>query len=269
MNMRRMVRAALLITAGTSGFWHTSVAVADSTPPLRPQWLMAIAASPSQINLSWSESTDFGGSGLAGYKIERCQGSGCTTYTQIATTTTAAYSNTGLAASTFYRYRVRAYDGAGNNSLYSNISNETTPADTQAPTTPAGLSAAAVSSLRVDLSWTAATDNVGVVSYLIERCMGDGCSSFASIGSAAASPYSDAGLTAATAYRYRIRAADASGNISAYSGIASTYTWASGNGVIYRYDSQGHLMSTIDSSGRVVQYTYDPAGHVNGIQSTP
>ena len=41
--------------------------------------------------------------------------------------------------------------------------------DTQAPTAPSGLSATAASSTRVDLAWTAATDDVGVTGYRIYR----------------------------------------------------------------------------------------------------
>ncbi|MCB1553618.1 MAG: S8 family serine peptidase [Xanthomonadales bacterium] len=109
-----------------TGSYTTSTA--DTTPPSTVAGLSATAASSTQVNLSWSAATDSGGSGLAGYKIERCTGSTCTSYAQIATTTSTSYSNTGLAASTTYRYRVRAYDGAGNNGSYSSVVNATTQA---------------------------------------------------------------------------------------------------------------------------------------------
>lgn len=98
----------------------------DTIAPSTPSSLSASAVGSSQINLSWSASTDTGGSGLAGYKIERCSGSSCTNFSQIATTTSTSYSVGGLAADTTYRFRVRAYDGAGNNSGYSNIASATT-----------------------------------------------------------------------------------------------------------------------------------------------
>src|SRR6266853_1291672 len=41
------------------------------------------------------------------------------------------------------------------------------PADTAAPSTPAGLSASAVSSSQINLSWTGSTDNVGVTGYYV------------------------------------------------------------------------------------------------------
>ncbi|HZM41677.1 MAG TPA: PQQ-dependent sugar dehydrogenase, partial [Acidimicrobiales bacterium] len=49
------------------------------------------------------------------------------------------------------------------------------PPDTQPPTAPTGLTATASGPNQVGLSWTAATDNVGVTQYKVERCQGTGC----------------------------------------------------------------------------------------------
>nr|WP_282452673.1 S8 family serine peptidase [Lysobacter sp. CAU 1642] len=98
----------------------------DTTPPSTVASLSASSAGTSAVSLSWSAATDTGGSGLAGYKIERCSGASCSNFAQIATTTSTSYSNTGLTAATTYRYRVRAYDGAGNNGNYSGIAQATT-----------------------------------------------------------------------------------------------------------------------------------------------
>ncbi len=117
------------VNSGSDAGWLDQViltAVTDTTPPTVPGSLSASAVSSSQINTSWTASADSGGSGLAGYKIEQCSGGRCTGFIQIATTTATSYSNTGLAARTTYRYRVRAYDAAGNNSAYSNIVSATT-----------------------------------------------------------------------------------------------------------------------------------------------
>ena len=104
----------------------TTQGVADTIPPSDVTGVTATAGSATQINLSWTAATDNGGSGLAGYRVERCQGTGCTTFAQIATPTTNSYSDPGLTASTSYRYRVRAIDGAGNVSLnYSTVASAT------------------------------------------------------------------------------------------------------------------------------------------------
>jgi len=98
--------------------------VSDIQPPSIPTGLTATAVSSSQINLSWTASTD--NVGVTGYRIYRCQGAGCTPSTQIATSPTNSYSNTGLSPSTTYVYRVAAYDAAGNTSGQSSQASATT-----------------------------------------------------------------------------------------------------------------------------------------------
>ena len=84
--------------------------------------------------------------------------------------------------------------------------------------------ASAVSSSRVDLSWSAASDNVGVSGYEIERCQGAGCSSFAAVTTVSALAWSDTGRSSGTSYSYRVRARDAAGNTGAYSAVATAVT---------------------------------------------
>jgi chitodextrinase len=199
-------------------------ALADATAPTAPSSLTATAASSTQVNLSWTASTD--NVGVSGYLLERCQGSGCSTFTQIATPTGTSYSDTGRTASTSYTYRVRATDANSNLSAYSSSASVTTPAgsgDTQAPTAPASLAVLASSSSEVDLTWIVATDNVGVTAYLIERCTGTGCT-FSQIGSIAAAPFYDTTAVASTTYSYRVRAQDGAGNLGSYSNVISTTT---------------------------------------------
>jgi len=98
------------------------------------------------------------------------------------------------------------------------------PPDTTPPTAPTGLSATAAGTTQINLAWTASTDNVGVTGYRVERCQGAGCTTFAQIATLTATSFSDTGLTAATSYSYRVRAADAAGNLSGYSSVASATT---------------------------------------------
>ena len=78
----------------------------DTQAPTRPTNLAATAASSTQINLTWTASTD--NVAVTGYQVFRCQGAQCTPSTLIGTSTTTSYSNTGLTPNTLYRYRVRA-----------------------------------------------------------------------------------------------------------------------------------------------------------------
>src|SRR5205814_9454835 len=103
--------------------------------PTAPGSLTATAASSSQINLTWTASTEVGGT-ISGYLVERCQGAGCISFAQVGSSTTATFTDTGLTASTSYSYRVRATDAASNLGPYSNIATATTaaPALTAPPT---------------------------------------------------------------------------------------------------------------------------------------
>src|SRR5206468_7263214 len=85
--------------------------------------------------------------------------------------------------------------------------------------------AAATSGTQINVTWTASTDNVGVAGYLVERCQGSGCTSFAQVGTPGGTTFSDTtGLTAGTSYSYRVRAKDAAGNLGPYSTVATAAT---------------------------------------------
>jgi chitodextrinase len=82
----------------------------DTYPPSVPTGVNAVAASTTQINLSWSASTD--DVGVAGYNIYRDG-----IFLKSVSTTSA--SDTGLSPDTQYCYTVSAYDAAGNESGWS------------------------------------------------------------------------------------------------------------------------------------------------------
>jgi hypothetical protein len=106
----------------------------------------------------------------------------------------------------------------------------TPPSDTTAPSAPTGLAAAAVSSSQINLSWSASTDDTAVTGYRVERCQGSGCTTFAQVATPSGITYSDNGLSASTLFRYRVRATDAAGNLSAYSSIANATTLSGSSG---------------------------------------
>jgi Fibronectin type III domain len=128
------VAATVLLAAalGACGGGGSANTPPDTTPPTAPTNLLASSASSTQINLSWTASTD--NVGVTGYRVERCQGAGCSNFTQIATPTGTSFNDTGLTPSTSYSYRVRAADAAGNLSGYSNTASATTQASTSAAT---------------------------------------------------------------------------------------------------------------------------------------
>src|SRR5215831_3465295 len=151
----------------------------DTQPPSAPGTLTATAINSGEIDLSWGAATD--NVGVTGYQVLRCQGAGCSNYTLLAPTgTTTTYQDTGLAAGTSYSYEVRALDAAGNVGPVSNSASASTPAstDTTPPSAPGTLAASPIGSGEIDLTWGAATDNVGVTGYRIDRCQGAGCTDF-------------------------------------------------------------------------------------------
>jgi chitodextrinase len=194
----------------------TTLALPDTTAPSTPTNLTATAVSSSQINLSWTASTD--NLAVTAYRIFR-NGTLIDTVGNVTT-----YQNTGLNAGTTYSYRIRALDAAGNVSGLSAQASATTQsvADTSAPTTPTGLSANSASASQINLTWNASTDNVAVTGYRIYR------NGVFLVALGVVTAFSDVGLSASTTYSYNVDAIDAAGNASGISNTASATTQASG-----------------------------------------
>ena len=89
--------------------------------------------------------------------------------------------------------------------------------DTTAPSAPAGLGGTASASTKVNLTWTASTDNVGVTAYKIYR-------NGTEIGTNAGTRFADSAVVAGTSYSYTVKAQDAAGNLSAVSNTATVKT---------------------------------------------
>ena len=199
-------------TAGpVSGTTQSSTPV-DTTAPSVPGSLAVSGTTDSTISLTWSASTDAGGSGLAGYRIYR-DGSATPLASMVGTT----YTDGGLAAASTHTYRVTAYDVAGNESAAAGPVSGTTqpPPDTTAPSVPLNLAISSTTSSSISLSWSASTDTggSGLAGYRIYR---DG--SGTPLTSAVGATYTDNGLAAASAHTYRVTAYDVAGNESTAAG---------------------------------------------------
>ena len=239
-------------STGNSGYTNVASATTQAIPmPLAPSNLAGTAQSSSQINLSWSDNS----SDETGFKIERCQGSGCSSFVQITTVgaNSTSYQNTSLSSSTSYSYRVRGYNGNGD-SGYSNTASAATvaAADTTAPTVPTGLTATAVSSSQINLGWSASTDSggSGLAGYRVYQ-------SGTLVGSTAATTttYSSTGLAASTQYCYTVAAYDNTGNVSGQ----STQACATTQGTSSQPWSKG-LGSTTNDAGQAV--AFDSSGNM-------
>jgi fibronectin type 3 domain-containing protein len=197
----------------------------SSQPPSAPANLVATGGIGS-ASLSWSASS--GPNGVAGYSVYRANAPGVvpSVSNRIAQPTTTTFLDSTFPASGNYYYVVTARDSTGLESGPSNEAVATVTADLAPPSNPTGLAASAVSNSQINLAWVASTDNVGVSKYLVERCQGSGCSSFAQVATPIGVVISDNGLAASTSYSYRVRATDAAGNLSGYSNTASATTSA-------------------------------------------
>ena len=97
--------------------------------------------------------------------------------------------------------------------------------DAEPPSIPASLSATAVSSSQINLSWATSTDNVGVIGYKVFRGLSQ-------IGTTTHpdTTYSDTGLSASTMYSYTVSAYDVVPNESGRCATSSATTDESGGG---------------------------------------
>lgn len=112
------VTIGTLTTSKSSAFTYT-----DTVAPSKPGTPTITSNASNKVGLSWTASTDSGGSGLAGYRVYR---NGAQLGTASITTTNASYTDTTAAANTAYSYSIAALDGAGNISAQSTAVSVTT-----------------------------------------------------------------------------------------------------------------------------------------------
>jgi chitodextrinase len=219
----------------------------DATKPAKPSGLTATAvAGQNRIDLSWTASTD--NVGVTGYRIYR---NGSATALDSVGGSTTSYSDTTVAPSTQYTYVVTAVDAAANESDPSDPATMTS-SDSVAPQPPTTVTATAVSDTQINLSWSGASDNIGVTGYQIFR--NGGATPIDTVG-ASPTTYGNTGLTGGTTYSYTIKAVDAAGNVSAPSPAASARTIVFMDGF-----ENGSLTKWTTVSGLAVQNTNVFAG---------
>lgn len=219
--LRLLVHAVIALFAVVA--FHDVAIAQDSVPPSVPTNVVATSINASVIRVTWSASTD--NVAVTSYRIERCEGNGCGNYVQVAQLSYLElnYTSYSLNQGTSYSFRVRAGDGAGNQSEYSAVASATTGIP---PSTPTGLQAVGANPNMVNLSWNAATDDVAVTGYRVYRCQGAGCTNLTQIGQIN-SPETHVtliGLQPSTSYTHAVRAVDAQTNFSEFSNLATAVT---------------------------------------------
>ena len=192
---------------------YVDKAAADKKAPTVPADVKATEVTETTAKITWSESTD--NVSVAGYNVYVNE-----TKVNDALVTGTEYSLTDLTAATEYSVTVTAVDAAENESAKSEAVVFTTAAkkDTEAPTAPKDVKATEVTQTTAKVTWSEATDNVGVVGYNVyvnETKVNDAL--------VTGTEYALSELTEATGYTVRVTAVDAAGNESGRS-TAATFT---------------------------------------------
>lgn len=190
----------------------------DVTAPTSPTNASAAVASATQVNLSWTASTDSGSSGLAGYNIYR---NGTKINASLVTGT--SYGDSTVSVNTTYTYTIEAMDGAGNTSSKASTTpvSVTTPSgtvtDTTPPSVPTSVSASTspatiTTGTSITVTWTASTDSggSGLAGYKLYR-------NGALVATTTSTSYTDYYLLPGTTYDYTVKAYDNNNNHSAAS----------------------------------------------------
>lgn len=179
---------------------YTTAVSATLTDPQSPTAFSATAQSEASVVLGWTDNT----SDETGFKIERCTGTGCSNFAEIATVNAnvVSYTDYGRLPNTTYRYRVRAYKGGGCGWYTPYSAEQETTTTVPIPT---GLTLSTPSSTQVAASWTDTT--FSETSFKVERCQDAGCSVFSEIGSVSAgtTSYTDSSVCSGKSYTYQIR----------------------------------------------------------------
>lgn len=291
--------AILLVGALVTPFDFSEAQTANQTVPAAPTNLNATAVSSSQINLAWTAPVNSTESQVTGYRIEvkpLCIGS---FFILVNTTTTATtYADTDLLSGVCYEYRVSAINSIG----VGNSSNTASATTWSEPSEPRSLSASAVSSSQINLSWMVPSDTGGtpITGYKIERrnsCAGSFLTIVANTSNTN-TVYSDIGLNNATCYQYRVFAHSIVGtslpsnnatattlqnqtvrlpsaptglNVSSISSTALKLTWSApsdqGSSPIIGYNIQRNGTIIVNNTG-TTHTNYTDSGLLSGHQQT-
>lgn len=222
-------------SAPANGSISLNLELTGGTQPAGLQWTLNYSPEDfNSINITSGASSDsalkslscFGGSGTRTCLIT---GINSTTISNgvVATITLALSSGTNISRSIQIANTMAVALSASPIAITGSGGTVTSPVpvpDTEAPTPPDSLSIGGVNGTQISLIWSPSADNVSVAGYPIERCQGVVCLSFRQIATTSEMFYQDSGLLPNTPYRYRVRAVDAAGNLSAYSSPAGAVT---------------------------------------------
>ena len=239
----------------------------NAARPGQPQNLRARAAGPTSITLNWEAPASDGGERITGYTIRR-RGPNDGTWITIPRNTgphETTFTDTGLQPATAYRYQVAAINRIGPGQWSFEASTSTYA---QAPGAPTGLTARAVGTSRIDLSWSAPRNTGGapILGYRIEAS-DDGGRNWNIIirrnTNSKTTTASDVTLQPATTRHYRVAAINTAGT-GPFSNTARATTEATVPGTPRSLDANADGTSRIELSWR--EPTSDGGSRITGYR---
>jgi titin len=191
---------------------------AGQQPPPPPGGLVASATSPSEVRVEWTDNA----SNEDEFRVERRLASG-DDFAMAGTTEAddTSFDDGGLQDCTTYVYRVQACNGAGCSAFTAEAS-ATTPA-ASAPPPPSNLTAEGISTSQIRLQWTDNANNETRFEVQRRNGSGGGGWSDLATLDADVTSFVDAGLPEDRSFGYRVRACNAIG-CSSYTGRVDART---------------------------------------------
>ena len=265
-NTTRFYRVRALNAQGSGEPSNVAEGETNAARPGQPRNLRARATGSTSITLAWDAPANDGGERITGYTI-RTRGPGDGTWITVVRntgSTATTFEHTGLRPATAYRYQVAAINrvGAGQWSFEASTSTYA-----QAPSAPVGLTARAVGTARIDLSWSAPRNTGGapILGYRIEAS-DDGGSTWRIVRrntSSTGTTFSDVNLQPATTRHYRVAALNTAGT-GPFSNTARATTDATVPGTPRSLDAEADGTSRIELSWRAP--TSDGGSRITGYR---
>ncbi len=242
----RYYRVAAVNAEGRGPYTSAVEGSTRAAPPSAPGRVRASADGPNSITLSWNAPLDDGGQPVTGYRIRHRTAVGSWIVVAANTGSTATtYSHQGLRPVTTYFYQVAGVNGAGVGPWSGEASTKTSPS---VPGSPRSLSARAVGTSEIALSWSPPRDDGGaaVLGYRIEMSANGGRTwrMLRTNTGTRRTAFSDGNLNPATTRHYRVSAINQRG-VGAPSNVASATTAATVPG------APRSLTATADGTARI------------------
>ena len=163
------------------------------------------------LRVNWNKNTS-----ADGYIVEMYQGENWVSVAKITDNSTTTFRKAGLAPSTVYKFRVRAYKMDGTTALYGNYSSTVTARTNPSVMTGVKIGGVANDALRVN--WN---KNASAQGYIIEMYQGEKWVRVAKLTDNNTTTFRKAGLAKNTTYKFRVKAYYMSGKTALYGNYGS------------------------------------------------